>query len=66
MANLKLVTCKCFFVYNEEKYLGHVVSKDGVALDPKNIQAIERTIGLYNQEVHKGFPKACWLFLKNH
>ena len=31
---------KCEFFKTEIHYLGHVISKDGIAVDPKNIKAI--------------------------
>ena len=31
--------CKCFFGVKELEYLGHVVSHEGVKVDPNNIKA---------------------------
>ena len=31
---------KCEFFKTEIQYLGHVISKDGIAVDPKKIKAI--------------------------
>jgi hypothetical protein len=31
---------KCAFEIPQVEYLGHVISKEGVVIDPKNIQAI--------------------------
>ena len=39
-AGLKLKPSKCEFFQAELKYLGHIVSKQGIATDPKKIQAI--------------------------
>ena len=39
-ANLKLSPTKCRLFCHEVGYLGHIVSKDGVATDPKKIEAI--------------------------
>ena len=39
-ANLKLSPTKCKLFCHEVEYLGHIVSKDGVATDPKKITAI--------------------------
>ena len=39
-AGLKLKLSKCEFFQAELKYLGHIVSKQGIATDPKKIQAI--------------------------
>jgi hypothetical protein len=32
---------KCAFGASKEEYLGHLVSKDGVRVDPKNIEAMQ-------------------------
>ena len=39
-AGLKLKPSKCEFFRSNLKYLGHIVSKDGIATDPKKIEAI--------------------------
>lgn len=39
-AGLTLQPEKCFFLRKEITYLGHVISEDGVKLDPKKIQAV--------------------------
>ena len=39
-ANMKLKPIKCHFFQDEVKFLGHVVSKDGVLPNPDNIQKI--------------------------
>ena len=40
-AGLKLKPSKCEFFKAELKYLGHIVSKQGIATDPKKVQAIQ-------------------------
>ena len=40
-ANLKLKPSKCQFFKEQVEFLGHVVSKDGVATDPKKIEAVK-------------------------
>ena len=40
-ANLKLKISKCHFAKPEVKYLGHIVSKEGVKPDPEKIRAIK-------------------------
>ena len=32
---------KCFFVVQEVEYLGHIVSHEGVKIDPNKIKAIK-------------------------
>ena len=39
-AGLKLKPSKCEFFKSSLKYLGHIVSKDGIATDPHKIEAI--------------------------
>ena len=40
--NLKLAPSKCHFLCKSVKFLGHVVSADGVATDPDKVAAISR------------------------
>ena len=41
-AGLKLSTAKCFLFRLFVKFLGHIVSKDGVACDPDKVSAIKK------------------------
>ena len=41
-AGLKLKPSKCEFFRSSLKYLGHIVSKDGIATDPRKIEAINK------------------------
>ena len=40
-AGLKLSPKKCFLFQREVKFLGHIVSRDGVAMDPAKVQAVQ-------------------------
>ena len=40
-ANLKLKPSKCTFFQNEVKYLGHIVSVDGVKCDPEKVSSVK-------------------------
>ena len=33
---------KCAFVVIEGKFLGHIVSKDGIRIDPERVMAIDK------------------------
>ena len=39
-ANLRLKHFKCFFGYDKAAYLGHLVSGNGVEVDPEKIRAV--------------------------
>jgi hypothetical protein len=39
---LFLKQSKCHFGTSEVEYLGHMVGKDGVKVDPKNIEAMQK------------------------
>ena len=41
-ADLRLKPSKCEFFKSQVKYLGHIVSKDGIETDPKKIEGIEK------------------------
>ena len=43
-ANLKLKPSKCFFLYKEVKYLGHLVSQEGIKPDPEKILTLKQTL----------------------
>ena len=40
-ANLKLKPSKCYFGYDKVAYLGHLVSGEGVEVDPDKIRAVK-------------------------
>ena len=40
-ANLRLKPSKCFFGYDKVAYLGHLVSGNGVEVDPEKIRAMK-------------------------
>lgn len=40
---LKMKLSKCFFCKDRVEILGHILAKEGVSVDPKNIETIEST-----------------------
>ena len=40
-ANLKVKLSKCSFFKKKIKYLGHIVSKDGISVDPDKVKAVK-------------------------
>ena len=58
-AGLKLSPKKCYLFQREVKFLGHVVSKDGVAVDPAKVQAIQDWPTLTNATEVKRFLSLC-------
>lgn len=60
-ANLKINVEKCDFVKKETKYLGHVVSGDGIHTDPDKIAAITEIPSPHNvREVRRFLGVASW------
>lgn len=39
--DLKVKRSKCMFAQQQLKYLGHIISREGVATDPKNVLAVQ-------------------------
>jgi len=53
--NLSLKTTKCHFFRQELKFLGHIISKDGIKPDPEKIQAVVNWDEPTNQTQVRGF-----------
>jgi len=45
-ADLKLKLSKCALLQPEVKYLGHVVGRNGMAMDPEKVRAVENWVTL--------------------
>ena len=58
-AGLKLKPAKCQLMKTSVTYLGHVVSADGVATDPKKIKAVEEWLILSNLKELRSFLGLC-------
>lgn len=39
--NLKVKPGKCFFFYQKLRYLGHIISEDGISPDPDKVKSVE-------------------------
>ena len=68
-AELKLKPSKCKFFKQELTYLGHVVSKNGIQIDSKKIEAIQKwSIPTNVTEVHSflGFTNYYHRFIKKY
>lgn len=52
---LKVKRSKCSFAQSTLTYLGHVISKDDVSTDPKNIQAVQQWAVPANVKEVRGF-----------
>jgi len=62
-AKLKLKLSKCALLQQKVKYLEHVVSQDGVAMDPEKVQAVEEwTVpwDLHELQVFLGLVECYW------
>ena len=49
-ANVRLKMSKCSFFTEEMKYLGHVITKEGIQKDPKKLEAIQKVRRPKNQK----------------
>ena len=66
--NLKLKHSKCTFMCDRVKYLGHIISSDGVSLDPEKVRAIkDQPVPkcLKDLRVFLGMASYCRRFLKD-
>jgi hypothetical protein len=52
---LKVKKSKCSFARSKLVYLGHVIGADGVAIDPKNIAAVQRWVAPTTVKEVRGF-----------
>ena len=57
--NLKLKPSKCFLFQQEFKYLGHIVSKDGIRTDPDKIRALVEMPAPKNLHELRSFLGSC-------
>ena len=54
-ANLSLKLTKCNFGFNEVPFLGHIVGKDGLKMDPKRVQKIKNIASPTNKTEVRSF-----------
>ena len=58
--NFTLSLKKCAFFSNETKFLGHIVSADGIKMDPEKISAIQAMNTKKRKELHSMLCKAAF------
>ena len=58
-AGLKLALEKCFLFKRKLKYLGHVMSEEGIATDPEKIDAVKSWPKAANAKELRSFIKFC-------
>ena len=46
-AGLKLKTAKCSFMQTQAEYLSHIVSHNGISVDPRKKAAVQEVPNLY-------------------
>lgn len=63
-ANLKLKPSKCLMFQKEIKFLGHIVSEDGVTTDPEKTKAIKEWPTPKNQKHVRSFLGLCSYYRK--
>lgn len=61
---MKLKGDKCHFGLGQIKYLGFLVDKNGISIDPKNIEAVERMQKPKTLKELRSFLGACSYFRK--
>ena len=58
-ANLKINPTKCAFFQTKVQFLGHVISKNGLEVDPEKVKAIQNFPVPQNQTDIKSFSGLC-------
>ena len=43
-AGFKLKLCNCKLLQPQMRYLGHIISKDGVATEPEKVEAVKKCL----------------------
>src|SRR5205814_6802268 len=68
IANLKFGPEKCKFCFNEIKFLGHIIGKDGIKTDPAKIEKVKnysRPVNLTQLRGFLGLAKYYQKFIKD-
>lgn len=62
--NLKINPKKCSFFQNKVKYLGHIISEEGITTDPEKIAAVRDWPTSYTKKQLRSFLGFCSYYRK--
>ena len=63
-ARLKLKPSKCIFFQTNVKFLGHVVSEEGISTDPDKVKAVQELPRPKTPKQMRGFLGLCFYYRK--
>ena len=60
-ANMKLKLSKCEFVKSQVEFLGHLLSREGLKMDPRKIDSIKKIVYPKTKKRCQRFPRHDWI-----